>query len=500
MDSLSSSSSSPLCVGGGIRAAVECIRCGSLTPTDLVEQCLSRIRAVDSVVGGAWVLLDEEGARREAERLTTALLQQREQRARGGDEPPTPPRLGPLYGIPIGIKDVVDVAGWPTRAGSPLRTDAPPAERDAPVVAALRKAGAILLGKTVTTEWACMDPPVTLRNPWRHYECTPGGSSSGSAVAVASGMCWAALGTQTAGSIIRPASYCGVSGLKPTFCPESIMSGGIVPISFHLDHIGPLARQVDDLWILHSVMTGGNGDSTSTSDPPILCRLEEYFWGNSDNATRNAFQKAVDKLQDAKWEDAPKLPDSFATVHEHHSTIMGVDAAQVHVHAFQDQPEQFSPKISALIQQGLETSLPEYVSSLRHQQNFFVEMARWMRRDDLLVLIMPSTPATAPGPETTGDARFNLPWSYCGLPAVTIPCGVDDERGMPVGLQLVARPHGEAELLRAAAWCQEKLGMLDYQNLSVVRRHQSEASSEVSQGPQDSSVVEQMNSACELFT
>src|SRR3954447_3644898 len=194
-----------------IAKATHDIREGLLRPIDLVEHCLAQIEQLESKVK-AWVLVDSAGARREAQRL--AKLQE------DGED------LGPLHGIPVGIKDIIDVAGWPTKCGSPLR-EGHLASRDAAVVAALRKAGAIILGKTVTTEWACFDPPPT-RNPW-NLDHTPGGSSSGSAAAVATEMCMAALGTQTVGSIIRPAAFCGVSGLKPGFGELSM--DGIAPLT-----------------------------------------------------------------------------------------------------------------------------------------------------------------------------------------------------------------------------------------------------------------------------
>src|SRR3954447_12747772 len=207
------------------------MRRGELRPIDLVEHCLGRIHQFEDQIH-AWVMVDEEGARNEARRLGKMLDD--------GQEP-----VGPLHGIPIGIKDIIDVAGWPTLCGSKLR-EGHVASRDAAVVAALRKAGAIILGKTVTTEWACFDPPPT-RNPW-NLDHTPGGSSSGSAAAVAMEMCLAALGTQTGGSIIRPASYCGVSGLKPGF--GELPMDGIAPLTRHLDHVGPIARRVSDLYMV----------------------------------------------------------------------------------------------------------------------------------------------------------------------------------------------------------------------------------------------------------
>src|SRR6476661_2462189 len=206
------------------------LREGTLRPSDLVEHCLKRIEQLESDVR-AWVSVDVTGARREAKRLD-ALQDDGEW-------------LSPLHGIPIGIKDIIDVAGWPTKCSSPLR-EHHIAERDAAVVAFLKKSGAILLGKTVTTEWACFDPPPT-RNPW-NLERTPGGSSSGSAAAVATDMCMAALGTQTGGSIIRPAAFCGVTGLKPGF--GELPLEGIAPLTLHIDHVGPIARRVSDLYVV----------------------------------------------------------------------------------------------------------------------------------------------------------------------------------------------------------------------------------------------------------
>ena len=426
-----------------IAEAVERIRRGELTPVDLVEHCLARIEEFDEQVR-AWVLVDTDGARREAQRLTT-LAQRGE-------------FVGPLHGIPIGIKDIIDVVGMSTRAASPLRMDFPPAQDDAPVVAALRDAGAIILGKTVTTEWACFDPPPT-RNPW-NLNHTPGGSSSGSAAAVAMGMCMAALGTQTGGSIIRPAAYCGVCGLKPTY--QYFPKEGVAPVSFHLDHVGPLARCADDLRAMYFAMMRRTWPDKFRTSTPRWCRLDEFFLEQAGPDVLQRYEDALGKLGDATWENAEPLPASFANVHKHHWTIMAVDAAQVHGEAYEKSPEQFSPKVAALIQEGLATSTMEYATALRHKHEFFLQMDRFM--DPPVLLVMPSTPTTAPGPETTGDAKFNSPWSYCGRPAVTIPCGLD-EQALPVGLQIVGAHHCERELLSAAVWCEERLGSLAYDGL-----------------------------------
>jgi aspartyl-tRNA(Asn)/glutamyl-tRNA(Gln) amidotransferase subunit A len=418
-----------------IEDALAMMQSGQLTPTDLVEHCLARIDRFDGQLR-AWVVVDADGARREAQRLTDL--------ARRGEF------VGPLHGIPVGVKDIIDVAGMPTRCGSPLRENAPPAESDATVVAILRRAGAVILGKTVTTEWACFDPPPT-RNPW-NLAHTPGGSSSGSAAAVAAEMCMAALGTQTGGSILRPAAYCGVCGLKPSFAPE--MMDGIAPVSFHLDHVGPLARSISDLVVVFEAMRGREM-VTATSDLDIAL-VEDYFRQQSSATLQRAFDDAwrgiAASLPTAT--DRIVLPESFGEVHRQHWCIMAVEASEVHRAAFSKNPNDFGPKVRGLIQEGMGTYLHDYVAALRHQMQF--------RRDLMTaaqpagVWAMPTTPATAPGPETTGDARFNAPWSYAGWPALTLPCGLS--QGLPVGLQLVAPPNCEASLLQGAAWIEQQLG------------------------------------------
>ncbi len=216
--------------------AANAIRTGTLSPVELVLRCLDAVDRYEPRVR-AWVLIDRAGARAEAERLEKA--------AHRGEW------RGPLHGIPLGIKDIIDVAGWPTAAGSRLWANNM-AFRDAEVVTRLRQAGAILLGKTVTTPYASFDPPPT-RNPW-NLERTPGGSSSGSAATVACGMCLGALGSQTGGSLTRPASYCGVATCKPSFGAVSV--DGVLPLAPSMDHVGPIARCVHDLAILLKVIAG----------------------------------------------------------------------------------------------------------------------------------------------------------------------------------------------------------------------------------------------------
>src|SRR5438552_13081773 len=225
-----------------ITEAAEFIRRGELTPVELLDQCLARIDRYEPKVR-AWVVIDRDGAREQAERRTAELK-------RGQNR-------GPLHGIPIGVKDIIDVFDLPTGCGSKLWANSI-ARRDADCVKRLRQAGAVILGKTVTTAFAYLDPPVT-RNPW-NLERTPGGSSSGSAAAVACGMSLGALGSQTGGSITRPAAFCGVCGLKPSWGRVSVE--GVLPLAPSLDHVGVIARCVRDLAILLQPIVGYDEGAT----------------------------------------------------------------------------------------------------------------------------------------------------------------------------------------------------------------------------------------------
>jgi Asp-tRNA(Asn)/Glu-tRNA(Gln) amidotransferase A subunit family amidase len=418
-----------------IAAALAEMRAGRLSPVDLVEHCLRRISDFDDQIR-AWVIVDAAGARREAERLAQLA-------ARGEF-------VGPLHGIPIGIKDIIDVAGLPTRCGSPLRENAAPAEKDALAVAKLRRAGAIILGKTVTTEWACFDPPPT-RNPWNCAH-TPGGSSSGSAAAVAMEMCMAAIGTQTGGSILRPAAYCGVCGLKPSYWPA--MMEGIAQVSFHLDHVGPLTRNASDLAEMYWAMMGR--PSFRDEVKLEIAMVQDYFFDVASAEVRGAIESVWSTIANQLPQRAEpiRLPPSFAEVHKHHWCIMAVEGSEVHREAYGHNPLDFGVKVRSLIKEGHATPLHDYVAALKHQYFHSIDLMPEARRAWLWA--MPATPATAPGPETTGDARFNSPWSYVGWPALTIPCGLG-EGGLPIGLQLVAPPWSELSLLNAAAWIEERI-------------------------------------------
>jgi Asp-tRNA(Asn)/Glu-tRNA(Gln) amidotransferase A subunit family amidase len=421
-----------------IAEASQQIHRGTLRPLGLLEQCLRRIGRYDDRLR-AWVVVDEAGARQAARSL--------------GDEAAAGKFRGPLHGIPLGIKDLVDVAGLPTRAGSPLR-EQHLAQHDAPLVAALRAAGAVIVGKTVTVEFAAFDPPPT-RNPWDPaLRRTPGGSSSGSAVAVAMGMCLGAIGTQTGGSLVRPASYCGVATCKPSF--GRISTEGIVPLSPHLDHPGPMARHVADLTILLHAMLGTDGvELPRLSGPPQLGVVENFFMERADGPIRTATRTALDRLAAAGAHVVPlRLPIAFEEVLAMHYCIMAFEAAAYHRAAFAEHRSSYGPMITTLLDAGLAISPQEYAAALADQRHVSHQIENLLGSFD--ALIAPSTDTTAPGLDTTGPRDFQAPWSYAGAPVVSIPCGLASDR-MPAAVQLVGRHGQEAPLLATAEWCEEVL-------------------------------------------
>jgi Asp-tRNA(Asn)/Glu-tRNA(Gln) amidotransferase A subunit family amidase len=422
-----------------IHTAAEDIRRGRLFPVDLVRSCLERIERCEDRVH-AWVLIDREGALARAEECTREI--------EGGGW------RGPLHGIPVAIKDIFDVFDWPTAAGSRLWKNSI-ARQDATVVRRLRQAGAVFLGKTVTTQYASFDPPPT-RNPWNTAR-TPGGSSSGSAAALACGMCLGALGSQTGGSITRPASYCGVAGWKPTFGRVPI--NGVVPLAPSMDHVGPLARCVRDLAILlHAI----DDCRVFHEDPvprrtPRLGRLRGLFDHRAEPAVAEMVHQVCTQLgmKGAHIVDVPE-PAAFAEVIPRHRTIMAVESAEFHQERLRRHPEDYDPRIRALIEEGLSCPAPEYARCKQHQELVRSEMTRCF--DSVDALLTPATTSPAPDAGTTGDPAFNSPWSYTGFPTISFPVGLSAD-GLPLSIQLVGRPWRESKLFSVALWCEEALGV-----------------------------------------
>jgi aspartyl-tRNA(Asn)/glutamyl-tRNA(Gln) amidotransferase subunit A len=434
-----------------LHAAADDIRQGRLSPVDLLDRCLERIDRLEERVR-AWVLVDREQARAEAGRLADE--------ARHGQW------RGPLHGIPLGVKDIVDVFDWPTAAGSRLWRHSV-ARHDATAVRRLRQAGAVILGKTVTTQYASYDPPPT-RNPWDPAR-TPGGSSSGSAAAVACGMCLGAVASQTGGSTTRPASFCGVASLKPTL--GRVSTHGVVPLAPSMDHVGFMARCARDLAPLFQAAAGADPYDPGCSArpvpdvlarlarpaPPRLGRLRGHFARRAEPAMAALVDRAAEALRSRGAAVAEAaLPARFEEVVERHRTVMAVEAAAYHEPRLRRHPEDYDPWITRLLEEGLACPAPEYARCKEHQRQLTQELLACFEGAD--ALLTPAAPGPAPDASTTGDAAFNSPWSYTGLPTVSFVAGWTDG-GLPLGLQLVGPPWSEDRLLAAAVWCEEALAV-----------------------------------------
>ncbi|MCI0527159.1 MAG: amidase, partial [Nitrospira sp.] len=345
---------------------------------------------------------------------------------------------------------------------------------DATTVQRLKEAGAIIVGKTATTEFAYFDPAPT-RNPW-NLEHTPGGSSSGSAAAVAAEMCPAALGSQTAGSVLRPAAYCGIIGLKPTY--GRISRYGIFPDSWCLDHPGLFVRSVEDAALLLQILAGHDPQDSHSSTKPVpnyhqaleyfgtpgtgrsgprIGLVREFFLERANVQIHEHIEYIVQRLIQAGAEvQDVQMPDSFAAVQAAHRTIMRVEMAAVHEDLFRKHPDKYSLKLRELIETGMLIPGVQYLQAQRIRNRFIHQIVPLF--NDFDILLAPSTLSPAPkGLQATGDPSFNIPWTFSGLPAITIPSGLS-ESGLPMGIQLASVHFGEDKLLAVAYWCEQVLG------------------------------------------
>jgi aspartyl-tRNA(Asn)/glutamyl-tRNA(Gln) amidotransferase subunit A len=418
----------------GAREAAARIREGTISPVELVDACLARIGALDGTIR-AWAHVDEAGAR--------AAAREREAEAVHG-------RIrGPLHGVPVGVKDIIHVAGMPTTGGAKPWAHRRPA-KDAPVVARLREAGAVILGKTHTTEFAYRDPAPT-RNPW-NVEHTPGGSSAGSGAAVAARMVAVALGTQTVGSVLRPAAYCGVVGFKAThgFTPAD----DVIPLAWSLDHVGVLTRSVGDAALALGVMAGQELTAAPRGAPtiavaPELIERAEPETADHVRAMARAFARSGARIVEVA------LPPSFARLHDAGLIVLQVEAAAYHAADFAAHADEYGPGIRAAIEAGLGRPAVDYVRANRARLAFRDAVMPLLERHD--ALLTPTAPGPAPaGLASTGDAWFCAPWSSTGVPAITLPSGIAAS-GLPFAIQLVAAAGREAALLGVAAWCEDVL-------------------------------------------
>ena len=432
--------------------AARLIRDGQVSSEELVQDCLNRIEEVDGVVQ-AWAHLEPGYVLEQA--------RQSDKHRRSGAP------IGALHGVPVAVKDIFDTFDYPTEYGSPIHAGRKTVE-DATAVARLREAGAVILGKTVTAEFAVLSPGKTT-NP-HDATRTPGGSSSGSAAAVASGMAPLAVGSQTNGSVIRPASFCGVVGYKPTF--GLISRHRVLRTSQNLDHVGVFARTVEDVAFMAETMIGFDAHDEDTclrprpdllakchEEPPMPPRfafIKGPAWNDCDAPTHEAFSELVDALGDRVEE--VDLGDVYNEVFAWQRIVMETDIAK-NLGKYVDQNDApVSDVLRAMIERGRKVHGVDYSLGLDRMAMFARGFEGLMM--DFDAIITPAALGEAPvGLESTGDPACSTLWSFTGMPALTLPL-LQGEAGLPLGVQMVSLRHDDARLMRNASWLVKHLDEL----------------------------------------
>lgn len=417
---------------------------GAYSAEEVTEACLARIAEVDPKIE-AWAFIDPEAAKREA-RL--ADLHRRSGRT-----------IGPLHGLPVGVKDIIDVKGMPTENGTVLDAGRRPS-KDAVLVSFLRAAGAVILGKTVTTELAYFAPSKT-RNP-HDPDRTPGGSSSGSAAAVASAMAPLAIGTQTNGSMIRPAAFCGVVGFKPT--RGLIPRTGVLTHAQHLDTVGVFARSVADAALLADSLIGHDPFDPATFPagtfqltraaaaapplPPQLAFARSPVWEKAEPETQEAFTELAGVLGDQC--EPVELPPAFAESHDLLTKLMIAGFAHRLGSYYDRGKDQLSWQMQSAIEAGRQVPAHEFLSAVDRIDLMNVALEQIFSRYD--AILTPAAAGVAPsGLESTGDPAFCTIWQLAGTPAISLPL-LHGKSGLPIGVQLVGRRGDDHRLIRTAAW------------------------------------------------
>ena len=415
--------------------AANALRAGTLSARALTQACLARVALREPEVQ-AWVHVDADAALAAADRC--------DQLSASGQW------LGPLHGIAVGVKDIFDVRGMPTAFGSTAWPVQHP-EHDAASVARLRDAGAIVLGKTVTTSFAMGDPGPT-RNPWSTQH-TPGGSSSGSAAAVADRMCFAAVGTQTVGSVIRPCAFNGLAGIKPTH--GAIDISGVQPLAWRLDHVGALTRSIADARVLWQVLRDKGPalrrDAIVPTDsearrPSRVWRGRGIFEAVASEEMNQATDAHCAALEAAGVEIVERsLPVDGERILEMHQVILAAEAAAVHRQGYEQYGDEYPPNIGGLVREGQGIAATAYLEARQFRRDAIAAFMAAM--DDVDALLTPAAADAAPaGLESTGDRRMNAPSSFLGMPVVCFPIAVN-ANNMPLGVQLMGRPDTEEHLL-----------------------------------------------------
>ncbi len=418
--------------------------------SSLSEQLDLLERRFEEVEPAVQAFLPEEGRFARLRREAAALLERY----------PEPAARPPLFGVPVGIKDIFHVEGFPTRAGSRLPPEVLAGE-EGPAVAALKAAGALIVGKTVSTEFAYFAPGPT-RNP-RNLEHTPGGSSSGSAAAVAAGLAPLALGSQTIGSTLRPAAYCGIAGYKPSY--DRVPRDGIVPLAPSFDHVGIFAPDAAGVEAAARVLcrhwqapgTGLHARNPRRPVRPVLGVPEGPHLERVEPAALARFRATCDRLSEGEWEvrRVAAMAD-LDEIEARHRLAMAAETARVHERWYAEYKELYRPETAELIERGQRVSEEALVRALAGRGQLRRELAKLMERHGLDLWVAPAATGPAPrGLERTGDPAMSLPWTHAGLPAIAVPAGEID--GLPLGVQLIGRWWGDEALL---AWAGELEGPL----------------------------------------
>jgi Asp-tRNA(Asn)/Glu-tRNA(Gln) amidotransferase A subunit family amidase len=418
----------------GAAEAARRIAAGELTSAALVAACLERISERDDAVR-AWAHIDAGGA----------LAQARER-----DAAPAP--LGPLHGVPVGVKDIVDTADLPTECGTRVHEGRRPG-RDAACVARLRTAGAVVIGKTVTTELAYFRPGKT-RNP-AAPDRTPGGSSSGSAAAVADGQVPVAIGSQTAGSVVRPAAYCGVLGLKPARGLVDLT--GVKALSGALDTLGWFARDAEDLDLLGVVLADGWPEAPDDPGaPPAVAFARTPWWERAGDDGRRAVEDAARRLGEAGATVRElELPERFAPLAEAQEQLMAFDMARSLAHELEHHADELSDVLRAFLERGHAVPRADAEAAVALGAECRALLAEHLAGEILLVPAVTGEPPPL-AEESTGDPLFCRAWTLLGVPALAVPAG-SGPSGAPVGVQLVAPAGADAALVAAGGWAARHL-------------------------------------------
>jgi len=359
---------------------------------------------------------------------------------------PNPESRLPLFGEFIGVKDIFHVDGFSTQAGSKLPSEIL-SGKEAKSVSKLKEKGALIVGKTVTTEFAYFAPGPT-RNPY-DYAHTPGGSSSGSAAAVSAELCSLALGTQTIGSVIRPAAFCGVVGYKPSY--DLISREGVIPLSPSLDHVGIFTKNTKILKKAAGVFLGPQKTSPKHSKDIIMGVPVGPYMEHVSEIGRTNFEETCDLFQNSGI-IVKKIPamDDFQAIYDRHNLIVAAEAAIVHKDWFQQYKDRYHLKTTELIQQGSTISEESLKKALLGRRKLRDELMKLMALNGIDFWLSPAAPGPAPkGLESTGDPVMNLPWTHAGLPTINLPSG-NSNKGLPLGLQITGGWYMDKNLIEAS--------------------------------------------------